>query len=121
MEESIWLPLLIILCCFALSAFFSGSETALTAASRARMMALELAKHRIRVNTVSPGAVETARLTGRFGSMEKARQLLAPLHPIGRLAQPEEIAAAHTFLASQEASYITGQVIFVDGGVSVGA
>ncbi|MBI3077166.1 MAG: SDR family oxidoreductase, partial [Deltaproteobacteria bacterium] len=51
---------------------------------------------------------------------EKVREVIVGKIPLRRMARPEEIAALHAFLASDEAAYITGQVIFVDGGISVG-
>jgi 3-oxoacyl-[acyl-carrier protein] reductase len=54
------------------------------------------------------------------GIPDNLRQALVEKIPLRRLAQPEEIAAAHLFLASDDAGYITGQVLFVDGGISVG-
>lgn len=82
----------------------------------ARAMAIDHARDGVRVNTISPGAIETARLEGRFGSMERARQILAPLHPVGRLGQPGEIAAGALFLASDESSFMTGADLVMDGG-----
>jgi NAD(P)-dependent dehydrogenase (short-subunit alcohol dehydrogenase family) len=82
----------------------------------ARSMALDHAGHRIRVNTLSPGAIETNRLVFRFGTMEAARTALAPLHPIGRLGQPDEIANGALFLASDESSFMTGADLVIDGG-----
>jgi len=81
----------------------------------AKAMATDHAAQKIRVNTLSPGAVETERML-RFGSMEKAREVLGPKHLLNRLGQPEEIAAAALFLASDAASFMTGANLLVDGG-----
>jgi NAD(P)-dependent dehydrogenase (short-subunit alcohol dehydrogenase family) len=82
----------------------------------ARSIALDHAKDRIRVNTISPGAIETDRLVFRFGDMEAARKALVPLHPIGRLGRPDEIANGALFLASDESSFMTGADLVIDGG-----
>lgn len=81
----------------------------------AKAMASDHAAQKIRVNTLSPGAVETERML-RFGSMAKAREVLGPKHLLNRLGQPEEIAAAALFLASDAASFMTGANLLVDGG-----
>ncbi len=81
----------------------------------AKAMAADHAAQRIRVNTLSPGAVETDRML-RFGSMEKAREILGPKHLLQRLGQPDEIAAAALFLASDASSFMTGADLRVDGG-----
>jgi NAD(P)-dependent dehydrogenase (short-subunit alcohol dehydrogenase family) len=81
----------------------------------AKAMAADHAAQKIRVNTLSPGAVETERML-RFGSMEKAREILGPKHLLSRLGQPEEIAAAALFLASDASSFMTGADLRVDGG-----
>jgi NAD(P)-dependent dehydrogenase (short-subunit alcohol dehydrogenase family) len=81
----------------------------------AKAMAVDHAAQRIRVNTLSPGAVETERML-RFGTMEKAREVLGPKHLLNRLGQPAEIAAAAVFLASDAASFMTGANLLVDGG-----
>ncbi len=81
-------------------------------------LALEWARFNIAVNCIAPGGVKT-RMTAAIpadilaGLLEKV--------PLKRLAEPSEIAAVHAFLASDQASYITGHVIFVDGGQTVGA
>ena len=82
----------------------------------ARALALDHAKDRILVNTLSPGAIETGRLVMRYGDMEAARKALVPLHPIGRLGQPDEIANGALFLASDESSFMTGADLVMDGG-----
>ena len=82
----------------------------------AKAMATDHAAQNIRVNTLSPGAVETNRLVKRFGDMETARRIAAPKHLLGRLGQPDEIAAAAVFLASDAASFMTGSDMLVDGG-----
>ena len=76
--------------------------------------ALAWAKENVRVNSVHPGFVETPILGDTDPDM------LANLTPMGRLAQPEEIAAAITFLASDDASFITGAEFVVDGGYTAG-
>jgi 3-oxoacyl-[acyl-carrier protein] reductase len=83
-----------------------------------RTLALEWARFNITVNCISPGGTKTRMLDG---IPEKIMDKLQARIPLRRFAQPEEIAAAHLFLVSDDASYITGQVLFVDGGVSVGA
>ena len=82
----------------------------------ARAMALDHAADGVRVNALSPGAVETNRLLARFGSFEAARAASVPRHPIGRLGQPDEIAEAALFLASDASSFVTGSDLVVDGG-----
>ncbi|MFZ3236282.1 MAG: SDR family oxidoreductase [Stellaceae bacterium] len=82
----------------------------------AKVMAVDHAGQNIRVNTLSPGAVETERLTRRYGSFEAARAALGPKHVQRRLGQPSEIAAAALFLASDDASFVTGSDLLVDGG-----
>lgn len=82
-----------------------------------KTLALEWARFNIRVNCIAPGGVKT-RMTATIPENIVAN--LIERIPLKRFAEPEEIAATHLFLASDEASYITGQVIFVDGGVTVG-
>ena len=82
----------------------------------AKVMALDHAVHGIRVNSLSPGAVETGRMLFRHGTMDEARAASVPRHPIGRLGQPEEIAAAALFLASDASSFMTGSDLLIDGG-----
>src|SRR2546421_2278706 len=81
----------------------------------AKAMASDHAAQKIRVNTLSPGAIETERKL-RFGSMEKAREVLGPKHLLNRLGQPQEIAQAALFLASDASSFMTGSDLPVDGG-----
>jgi len=79
-----------------------------------RVVALELADKKITVNAVAPGAIETPGLSQ--GLNEDARKQTLAMIPLARMGQPEDIAGIVTFLASDQASYITGQVIVVDGG-----
>jgi NAD(P)-dependent dehydrogenase (short-subunit alcohol dehydrogenase family) len=81
----------------------------------AKAMAADHASQKIRVNTLSPGAVETDRML-RFGSMDQARAALGPKHLMQRLGQPQEIAQAALFLASDASSFMTGSNLLVDGG-----
>ncbi len=80
-------------------------------------LSLEWSRYNIAVNCIAPGATRT-RMTE--GIPEKIMEGLLGKIPLRRLGEPEEIAAAHLFLASDEAAYITGQTLFVDGGISVG-
>jgi NAD(P)-dependent dehydrogenase (short-subunit alcohol dehydrogenase family) len=82
-----------------------------------RTLALEYAKFGITVNCVAPGPVMTRMLAG---VPEAIREKIVAKVPTGRIARPEEIAGVHAFLASEDAVFITGQVLFVDGGMSVG-
>jgi NAD(P)-dependent dehydrogenase (short-subunit alcohol dehydrogenase family) len=82
----------------------------------AKVMAADHAAEGVRVNTLSPGAVETRRLVRRFGDMDAARREAGPKHLLGRLGQPREIAAAALFLAGDESSFMTGADLLVDGG-----
>lgn len=80
-----------------------------------RQFAIHLAPKGIRVNAIAPGYIKTPLLAG-IEALEGAEERLAELHPMGRLGQPEEIAAAAAFLASDDASFVTGVVLPVDGG-----
>jgi NAD(P)-dependent dehydrogenase (short-subunit alcohol dehydrogenase family) len=82
----------------------------------AKVMALDHAAQNIRVNALSPGAVATHRLLAAHGTAERAATALAPKHPIGRIARPDEIAAVAAFLMSEDASFVTGSDLLVDGG-----
>lgn len=79
-----------------------------------RTLALELARYNINVNCIAPGGVKT-RMTAAIP--DKIMERLLQRIPLGRMAEPEEIAALHVFLASDEAAYITAQVITIDGGL----
>jgi NAD(P)-dependent dehydrogenase (short-subunit alcohol dehydrogenase family) len=82
----------------------------------AKVMAADHAREGIRVNTLSPGAVATGRLVHRYGDMDKARAHHGAKHLLGRVGEPEEIARAALFLASDASSFMTGSDLLVDGG-----
>ena len=95
-----------------------GGVTALT-----RALALDWARHGIRVNCVCPGYMDTAMVAPFFGDGEAgaaARRAAGELHALGRIARPEEVAEVVVFLASDEASFMTGAAVVVDGGMSIG-
>ncbi|ACB95114.1 SDR family NAD(P)-dependent oxidoreductase [Beijerinckia indica] len=100
-------------------AFSVYSATKAAVRNFARNWILDLKDRHIRVNTVSPGVTETAGLDELFGGGDQAqstKDYLAGLIPIGRIGQPEEIAKTVLFLASDEASFVNGIELFVDGG-----
>lgn len=87
--------------------------------SLARALALDHASEGIRVNAILPGAVDTPMLrreAATYADPEEAMRTFSALQPIGRMGQPDEIAPAVLFLASDEASFITGAYLAVDGG-----
>jgi NAD(P)-dependent dehydrogenase (short-subunit alcohol dehydrogenase family) len=80
---------------------------------------LDLAPRRIRVNVLSPGATSTPGLRGLSQTEEQDRQFVEALvaaTPLGRMGDPDEIAAAALFLASDDSSYVNGSELFADGG-----
>jgi NAD(P)-dependent dehydrogenase (short-subunit alcohol dehydrogenase family) len=105
---------------------YSASKGAVRMMSKG--LAQELAKHQIRVNTVFPGPVNTwlminsvAQL-GEFGLRPKGQEgldLVAKMHPMGRLAEPEDIAGAIAFLCADASSFMTGGELVVDGGLTL--
>ena len=86
--------------------------------SMTRAMALELAPYRIRVNAIAPGLTDTAQ--PRYGSSEAELADMARAIPLGRMARPEDIARAAVFLASDNAGFVTGQTLHVNGGSYLG-
>ena len=74
------------------------------------------AKDNIRVNSLSPGGVDTQRTVRRWGSREAANRARGPGHLLGRTGRPEEIAAGALFLASEQSSFMTGADLLLDGG-----
>jgi NAD(P)-dependent dehydrogenase (short-subunit alcohol dehydrogenase family) len=81
-----------------------------------RTLAVELGRDHVRVNAVAPGSVLTPRVEALMSEERRAESAAAI--PLGRLATPDDIAHAVAFLASDLASYITGQTIVVDGGAT---
>jgi NAD(P)-dependent dehydrogenase (short-subunit alcohol dehydrogenase family) len=100
---------------FAGSAIYVASKHAVIGLTKSA--ALEYATRGIRINAVCPGGTETPlmnRITG--GAQTERHRQYVDFHPIGRMAQPEEIAAAVVWLCSERASFVTGQALAVDGG-----
>ena len=91
---------------------YSASKGGVVAMTRA--MALELAPHGIRVNAIAPGLTDTAQ--PRYGSSEEELAAMASAVPLGRMAQPDDIASVAVFLASDDARHVTGQTVHVNGG-----
>ncbi|HLK85851.1 MAG TPA: glucose 1-dehydrogenase [Candidatus Binataceae bacterium] len=85
-----------------------------------RSVALELAKDRIRVNCICPGGINTPIFNFLTSDREMTAQLLAPMHPMRRAGTPDDIANMALFLASDEAEWITGVAMVVDGGLTAG-
>jgi NAD(P)-dependent dehydrogenase (short-subunit alcohol dehydrogenase family) len=95
------------------SAAYTASKGGVRAMTR--YAAIQLARHGIRVNAICPGVVESP-LTAPGLSDPERRQRSISLHPIGRLGQPEDIAYGALYLASDEASFVTGAELVIDGG-----
>ena len=81
-----------------------------------RVMALALAGHGVRVNAVAPGTIATELAKNAVLGSDAARQRVMSRTPLGRLGEPVEIAEACAFLLSSASSYITGSIVYVDGG-----
>lgn len=102
------------------SAAYSAANAGVHALTR--NLAIELASSGIRINTIAPAVVETP-VYNTFMDSEQVRQVLPTFnafHPLGRNGQPADVAEAILFMASQEASWVTGTVLPVDGGVTAG-
>jgi NAD(P)-dependent dehydrogenase (short-subunit alcohol dehydrogenase family) len=85
-----------------------------------RTLALELAPHNINVNNVAPGPIATELFTAANPPGSPKTEAILKNIPLGRIGQPEDIADAVAFLASDEAGFITGQTLFVCGGLTIG-
>jgi meso-butanediol dehydrogenase/(S,S)-butanediol dehydrogenase/diacetyl reductase len=106
---------------FAGASAYAASKAAIV--NLTRSMALDHAGEGIRVNAVCPGSVDTEMIRAawrQFGNVDEARELWAAKHPLRRIATPEEIARVILFLASTDASFITGTALPVDGGITAG-
>jgi NAD(P)-dependent dehydrogenase (short-subunit alcohol dehydrogenase family) len=92
---------------------YSASKGGLLQLTRA--MALALAPYGIRVNAIGPGSIMTEMLSAVATDLEAKKRILSRT-PLGRIGEPDEVASVAAFLASDDASYITGEIIYVDGG-----
>lgn len=97
-------------------AAYSASKGAIVAFTKS--LALELASFPVRVNCVAPGDVLTPLTMAQLKASGSTVEELAQVYPLGRIGTPEEVAAAIYFLASEAASFITGAVLSVDGGLT---
>ena len=98
---------------------YGSTKAALTGLTRS--MALELAPHGITVNCVAPGPIETEFFAGANDPTSPATRALTETVPLGRLGRPEEVAAVVLFFLSADAGFITGQTLYVCGGLTIGA
>lgn len=97
-------------------AAYDASKAAVLGLTRA--LAVDHGPEGIRINVICPGYIETPLLEQWFSGDVERRKRIADLHPLRRLGQPEDIAAAVRFLCSDEASFISGAVLTVDGGIT---
>ncbi len=95
---------------------YSASKAALILLTKC--WALEYAEYKIRVNCICPGVVDTD-MTKPFMKTQKDKEFMDSEHPIGRIGQPEEVAKAVMYFASDDASWTTGAILAVDGGESI--
>ncbi|MFL6126446.1 SDR family oxidoreductase [Actinophytocola sp.] len=86
--------------------------------SLVRTWANELKERGIRVNAVAPGPTDAPAVSALTADPAALKKQLATQVPLGRLGRPDEIAAAVTFLASEESSFVTGTSLYVDGGLN---
>jgi NAD(P)-dependent dehydrogenase (short-subunit alcohol dehydrogenase family) len=85
-------------------------------------LAIELAGHKVRVNAVAPAVVKTPLYEGFIpkGEIDATLATFAPLHPLGRIGTPADVANAITFLLGPQSDWITGAILNVDGGIMAG-
>ena len=112
-----------------INAFLTQPGTAAYSAAKAgafqltRAMALDYAKHNVRVNGIAPGEIHTPLWNSTYDNLPNSsdvKQSVLNRIPMGRFGEPEDVAFPALWLASDEARYITGQIITVDGGISAG-
>ena len=112
-----------------INAFLTQPGTAAYSAAKAgafqltRAMALDYAKHNVRVNGIAPGEIHTPLWNSTYDNLPNSKEVIQSVLnriPLGRFGEPEDVAIPALWLASDEARYITGQVITVDGGISAG-
>ncbi|MGE0601991.1 MAG: SDR family NAD(P)-dependent oxidoreductase [Dehalococcoidia bacterium] len=84
-----------------------------------KVLALEVARNNVRVNAIGPGFIETPMTASMRSDEQRVQQLISTI-PLRRLGQPEDIANTALFLASDESSYFTGEILFPDGGMFTG-
>ncbi len=99
---------------------YGASKAAVIGMTKA--LAADFVKQNVRVNAICPGTVDTPSLEERMreiGNIEKARKDFIARQPMGRLGQPEEIAETAVYLASDEAKFVTGQTMIIDGGITI--
>ena len=88
----------------------------LTSSTGSSLMAISLAAHGIRVNGIGPGTIATELAKQAVLGSEEAKRKILSRTPMGRLGEPSEVASIAAFLVSDDASYLTGQTIYPDGG-----